>query len=382
MIRWPDGAELRAYALWLFENRMDDQAIDEQTRENKLDPAHLPLADVLAGATVAANGDLCVSWHGYPNSLFHSGWLRHIYEGHHGHTAYLPAVQTWTVATMPQLPTFDGPAVLADDDALRVWLTTLVELGVARLTGLSNETETVANLGQRIGALRDTNFGTTWSVSVDLTPTSVANKALPLAAHADLPTRETPPGYQLLHCQVNDCRGGLSHMTDGYAVAQHLHEHEPHHYEVLSRAKWIFFNRSKDHDHRWSGPIIDHGGPNTPVTFRAFHPVRAFPDMCEADLPLAYSAMRRFSQLAGSDEFQLRSVFSSGEVVAFDNRRILHGRGAFSETTGKRILRGAYVDHDEVYSRLRVLMRRRQNPSPRPATNATRHPRVNLRTKI
>ncbi|MCQ3814675.1 MAG: gamma-butyrobetaine,2-oxoglutarate dioxygenase, partial [Acidimicrobiia bacterium] len=166
MIRWPDGAELRAYSLWLFENRMDDQAIDEQTRENKLDPAHLPRADVLAGATVAANGDLCVSWHGYPNSLFHSGWLRHIYEGHHGQTAYLPAVQTWTVATMPQLPTFDGPAVLTDDDALRVWLTTLVELGVARLTGLSNETETVANLGQRIGALRDTNFGTTWSVSV------------------------------------------------------------------------------------------------------------------------------------------------------------------------------------------------------------------------
>lgn len=71
-------------------------------------------------------------------------------------------------------------------------------------------------------------------------------------------------------------------------------------------------------------------------------------------------ALRRLSQLARSDEYQLRSVFSPGELVAFDNRRILHGRGPFSEATGRRVLRGAYVDHDEVYSRLRVLTRRHE----------------------
>lgn len=360
VIRWPDGAEMRAYVLWLFENRMAGESIDEQTRENKLDPADLPSPDVLKGVAVASSGDLAVSWYGYPTALYHSGWLRHVHEGRHTHNAHLPPVKTWTAATLPELPTFDGPSVLHDDDSLRDWLTTMVELGIARLVGLGSQEEVVAAVGLRIGALRDTNFGTTWAVTADLDPGSVANTALPLAPHADLPTRETPPGYQLLHCRVNECTGGLSHMTDGYAVAQHLRDAEPETYEILCRAKWIFFNRSPEHDHRWSGPLIDHGGPGSPVTFRTFHPVRAFPDMAEDDIPRAYEALRRFSELARSDEYQLRSVFSPGDLVAFDNRRILHGRGPFSENTGRRVLRGAYVDHDEVYSRLRVLMRRRE----------------------
>ena len=372
VIRWPDGAEMRAYSLWVFENRMGDESIDEQTRENKLDPADLPAPDVLQGVAVVRNGDLEVAWNGHPPALYHSGWLRHVHEGRHAHNAYLPSIRTWTVATLPELPTFDGPSVLQDDEALREWLRALVESGIARLVGLGSEDEVVAEAGLRIGALRDTNFGTTWAVTADLAPGSVANTALPLAPHADLPTRETPPGYQLLHCQVNECTGGLSHMTDGYAVARHLRDNEPETYETLCRAKWIFFNRSPEHDHRWSGPLIDHGGPGSPLTFRAFHPVRAFPDMAESDIPLAYAALRRFSELARSDEYQLRSVFSPGELVAFDNRRILHGRGPFSETTGRRVLRGAYVDHDEVYSRLRVLMRRREAagmsavPEPKP----------------
>lgn len=360
VIRWPDGAEMRAYSLWLFENRMGDEAIDEQTRENKLDPADLPLPGALKEVSVAQNGDLEVIWNGYPTSLHHSGWLRHVHEGNHTDTAQIPEVQTWTVSTLPELPTFSGPLVLQDDEALREWLTTLVELGIARLEGLGTGEDVVADVGLRIGALRDTNFGTTWSVSADLDPGSVANTALPLAPHADLPTRETPPGYQLLHCQVNECTGGLSHMTDGYAVASHLRDNEREIYQILSRAKWLFSNRSPEHDHRWSGPIIDHGAPGTPLTFRTFHPVRGFPDMPEEELPLAYEALRRFSRLVRSDEYQLRSVFVPGELVAFDNRRILHGRGPFSETTGRRLLRGAYVDHDEIYSRLRVLMRRHQ----------------------
>ena len=277
VIRWPDGAEMRAYALWLFENRMGDEAIDEQTREYKLDPADLPSPDTLKGVAVADNGDLELTWKGCPTSLHHSGWLRHVHEGCHAHSAHIPEARIWTVATLPELPTFDGPLVLEDDDAFTEWLTTLVESGVARLVGLGSGEDVVAEVGLRVGALRDTNFGTTWPVTADADPGSVANTALPLAPHSDLPTRETPPGYQLLHCRVNECTGGLSHMTDGYAVARHLQEHEPEFYEVLCRADWIFFNRSPEHDHRWSGPLIDHGGASQPVDVSDVPPGEGLP---------------------------------------------------------------------------------------------------------
>ena len=248
--------------------------------------------------------------------------------------------------------------MLADDQALHEWLTALVRHGIARLEALPTDAEVLPAVGRRIGALRDTNFGVTWPVSVDLAPVSTANTPLPLPAHTDLPTRETPPGFQLLHCLVNTCAGGLSHMTDGYAVAAHLEETEPEVYDALTSLRWVFFNRSPEHDHRWAGPIIDEGAPGQPLTLRAFHPVRAFPDMDPADVPRAYAALRRFGEVARDDSFQMRYAFRPGDLVGFDNRRILHGRGPIDTEGGVRELHGTYIDHDEVHSRLRVLSRR------------------------
>ncbi len=358
VIRWADGAELRAYALWLWENRMADQGIDERTREGKLDPAGLPDAAVLRGARISS-GHLVVEWHEASSSEFDSGWLRHVADGHESARSAIPPSEHWTAADLSELPTRPGPPVLdGDEAAVAEWLRLLCRFGVARLEGLPVDESVVGEIGRRIGALRDTNFGVTWPVSVDLAPTSTANTSLPLAPHSDLPTRETPPGHQLLHCLINTCQGGLSTLADGYAVADHFREHEPEHYDALATLRWTFFNRSPDHDHRWSGPIIDEGAPGSPLTLRAFHPVRGFPDMAATDVPRAYAALRRFSAVAGSTEFELRSAFRPGDLVAFDNRRILHGRTAIDMMGGTRVLHGAYIDHDEIHSRLRVLTRR------------------------
>lgn len=48
----------------------------------------------------------------------------------------------------------------------------------------------------------------------------------------------------------------------------------------------------------------------------------------------------------------------SGEMVVFDNRRVLHGREAFNPATGYRHLHGCYVDRGEWDSRIRVLARK------------------------
>lgn len=48
---------------------------------------------------------------------------------------------------------------------------------------------------------------------------------------------------------------------------------------------------------------------------------------------------------------------AGGEMVVFDNRRVLHGREAFDPSTGFRHLHGCYVDRGEWDSRLRVLDR-------------------------
>ncbi len=358
VIRWPDGLELRAYVLWLWENRCDGGAIDPRTRECTLDPAALPDPSVLRSAEVA-HGELRITWGPVEPTEFDSGWLRYVAEGRHRPDAAVPAPETWTAAEMPAPPTLAGGAVAdGDPDALSEWLTLLCRWGIARLEGLGTDEHVLEAILRRIGAVRDTNFGPTWAVSVDPSPVSNANTSLPLAPHTDLPTRETPPGFQFLHCRENGSRGGSSTMADGYAVAEHLRTTDPDAYDALTTLRWTFDNRSPDHDHRWSGPVIDHGAPGQPLTLRAFHPVRGFPDMDPADVPRAYAALRRFGRLAASREFQLSYALRPGDLIAFDNRRILHGRTAIEPGGGPRVLHGAYLDHDEVHSRLRVLMRR------------------------
>ena len=103
--------------------------------------------------------------------------------------------------------------------------------------------------------------------------------------------------------------------------------------------------------------MIDHGVEGAPLTLRAFYPVRGFPDMAPEDMPRAYDAMAVFSQLAADSRFQISYPFAPGDMVGFDNRRILHGRDAF-ESGGARHLRGVYIDHDEIRSATRVANRR------------------------
>ena len=60
------------------------------------------------------------------------------------------------------------------------------------------------------------------------------------------------------------------------------------------------------------------------------------------------------------DDLTIRVSLAPGDVLAFDNRRILHGRDGYTEGTGQRFLRGCYGERDELHSRIRILRRHRR----------------------
>lgn len=370
--RWADGTELAAHAWWLRENVVAEGAVDPVTREGTLDPATFAADLSLCRVAVGEDGALELDWSDGFGGRIHPGWLRHVADGQHQVNAWLPELEPWTGADLAEPPTFDGTRVLVDDGVLLEWLEALVRLGIGRLENLPAEEGTVLAVADRIGVQRSTNFGLDFPVKAEILANdenSTANTTLRLGPHTDLPTREVPPGFQLLHCIENTVAGGWSRMTDGAAVARHLVTHEPETYEALTSLRWIFFNRSREHDHRWSGPLLDGGRDGTPLTIRAFYPVRAFPDMDERDVPRAYRAAKRFNELCADERFQIGYPFRPGDLVGFDNRRVLHGRDAFDAGGGRRYLRGCYLDRDEVLSRLRVLRRRAQeSSSPRSTT--------------
>ena len=83
--------------------------------------------------------------------------------------------------------------------------------------------------------------------------------------------------------------------------------------------------------------------------------------MCIRDRPDnevagAYAALRLFHQLADDARFELTFRLGHGDIMCFDNSRILHGRKAFSGS-GKRHLQGIYIDRDEIQSTARAVNR-------------------------
>ncbi|MDH3294150.1 MAG: TauD/TfdA family dioxygenase [Acidimicrobiia bacterium] len=408
-LAWADGTTLRAYGWWLRESVVAVGATDPTTREGTVDPADF--ADHLRVTTAAIDteGALTLAFSDGFSGIIHPGWLHHVALGHNQPESGLPTMTVWTPETLPSPPTFDGADLLSGDtNQLTAFVRAMVEYGLARLANVPavvgdgtnqagpEQTEGLAAITDLIGVRRRTNFGELWNVKAEITgnfENTTANTGFRLGPHTDLPTRETPPGFQFLHCVANSVPGGWSTMADGAALVAHLEAEEPETYEALTTLNWVFFNRSREHDHRWRGPMIDRGGPESPLTLRAFYPLRAFPDMDPDDVPRAYRAAKRFHQLAGDPRFQIRYPFAAGDLVGFDNRRILHGRDAFDPGAGFRHLRGTYIDHDEVYSRLRVLTRQQAaaatwaeastpTSDPTPAPLLTPLPPSNLPTEV
>jgi len=355
-LEWSDGLSLDCFSLWLYENTL---AIDSVTRESTIDPGSLPAPDVLVGASIDG-GALRLDWSDGQISTAHPGWLRFVAECRHLPDAVAELV-TWD-ASIGEPPTFDGVDVLHDDEALEAWVAALASHGLARLRGTATDREEMERIGRRIGPIRGSNFGDVFTVEAIFDQAdSLANTGSNLGQHSDLPTRETPPGYQFLHCVENTVAGGASRMTDGLAVVERLRTDHAEHYEALTTLEWVFANRAKDGDHRWVGPIIDHGTARSPLTLRAFYPVRLAPHMAAADVPGGYEALRVFSTVAHDPDLMLSNRLEPGDLVGFDNRRVLHGRDAFDPGAGRRVLRGCYLDRDDVLSRLRVLQRNRRH---------------------
>lgn len=68
-----------------------------------------------------------------------------------------------------------------------------------------------------------------------------------------------------------------------------------------------------------------------------------------------YAAIKVFINMLYEESVQFKT--EPGDILAFSNIRILHGRTGYVDTEGNvRHLVGAFIDWDEIYSRLRVTL--------------------------
>jgi gamma-butyrobetaine dioxygenase len=208
-----------------------------------------------------------------------------------------------------------------------------------------------------VGRVAETNYGRVFDVRAVARPDNLAYSDAGLGLHTDNPYREPVPGFQALHALVTSPDGGDSLFADGFAIAEHLREADPAAFDVLSGTAVPFHYRSADAELYAQRPLIQLSctGAVSAVHYnsRSIAPLTFAPALMDA----YYAAYRRFALLLRDTAFQAVTRLRDGELVVFDNHRILHGRTGFAATRQPRHLRGCYLTRDSVFATLALLRR-------------------------
>lgn len=358
MVSWKDGTSAHFNTFMLRENSVTDGGVDPVTRERVFDISLVSESLAVQSASIDETGSLVVTFSPDGARLrYHPGWLLSVANRQWLPNTYVPAPISWNAADMREPVSFDGPTVLSDDAALSEWLVATQAYGLSRLRGLGSDAGVVEQVAGKVGVIRSSNFGFLFDVESKPDPDSTAYTSGALVGHTDLPTREVPPGFQVLHCRQNTCVDGHSTMADGFRITEDLKADDPDAYEALATIPWVFGNRHRGSDYRYTRPVLELMPDGRFSRVHMFTGVRMYPDADGKDVERAYRSLRIFMRLVADERYICRYPFAPGDLVIFDNNRVLHGRDSFDPSAGVRQLRGCYLDRDEILSRLRVLAR-------------------------
>jgi gamma-butyrobetaine dioxygenase len=345
-----DGSTQRIHPLWLRERASDSRSCDALTGQRLYDPSDLD-PDVRlerVGETRTGTWELAFA-DGARTTLTTAQILAEI----PGNDASLPARTAWTSA-LPDLPRVAWRAEPSPDQLRRI-TQTFLSLGFVIFSDVPRESAAVLDVARRFGSLRDTNFGLMFDVRSQPGATDLAYTSLALDPHTDNPYRDPVPGIQLLHCLANETTGGLSTLVDGHAVVEHLREVDREALRILATTPVRFRYRDATTDLVHHAPLIELDGQGRLATIRFSPRLDFVPLLSPQALTAFYAARRVLDRLLRSEHFEIRFLLQGGDLVMFDNRRLLHGRTAFDPQQGIRHLQGCYIDMDGVHSMHRVL---------------------------
>jgi alpha-ketoglutarate-dependent taurine dioxygenase len=264
-------------------------------------------------------------------------------------------------------PWIDYNDWMTNDDGFRDALNKLSLYGLLFVNNIPDSREMVSNIATRMGPLRNTFYGSTWDVRNDPKAKNVAYTNLNLGFHMDLLYVHNPPGFQLLHCLKNSCKGGESLFVDAFGAARDLDRRS---WKTLSSHKVPYHYDHKENYYRTTRPVLEVPDNATSPDDRTLTHVNYSPPFqgpyhinpsespeWSEKMKEYLSAIREFEKRIEDPERIFELKLESGQCVIFENRRVLHARRAFDTTSGERWLAGAYVDEDAVHSKMFTLRR-------------------------
>ena len=240
---------------------------------------------------------------------------------------------------------------LKDRKGIQKLLNNLLKFGFCVLNLCPAEMESVEYITNKIGYVRNSIFGGLWSFESNSNMADSAYTQEELRPHTDGTYNHDAPGLQLLLCCEYDAKGGESIMVDGLKLAEIIKKTDKESYSSLTTVEvpgayigdGVYLEAKR--------PIfkINHEKEITQVSFNNYD--RSIFRLPNDETNKFYKANRTFDKLANNRDLQWRQILKPGQLLIFDNWRILHGRGEFK---GTRKMSGCYINREDFESSCRM----------------------------
>ncbi|XP_067681467.1 gamma-butyrobetaine dioxygenase-like [Haliotis asinina] len=361
-IQWNNGTKSRYHSLWLRQS-CHCPSCRHSSNLPSVNFNDVDVAAVIVRAETEGDKVLKVTWSDdpYHTGVFPPPFLkRYSYSDRDREERNEDMKMVFNTNPKPSIPEVAYSDVMKTELGLYNWLKILNEVGICLVKDVPTRALEVKKVAERIAPVHATVYGETFDVTDKPNPLNVAYSEQRLQLHMDQTPYESPPGIQFLHCFRFDkeVKGGNSFFVDIFHVAETLRTTHPEEFRSLVRIPATFDNTFYTRDVRfhmvYQRPHIalNHDGKIVGVTW---HPSMIGPLMTkEEDVEEYYRAYKCMATMVNTFPYQYNCRLEEGDLITFNNRRILHGRHHYDAKSGDRHLQGCYVQIDEFKSQVQV----------------------------
>ena len=345
-----DGGAASFDYFWLRDNARDPISFDSRSHQRELFTADVDPDIRPRDARLSDSGDsLVLTWPDLEGeACYEAKFLADFATS--ADPMRMPTPQPWNAAGLDPEAVRLSYQDFSADGGVALLLQRLLAHGFAVLTDTPRHLDSVTGVAESIGYVRQTIFGGLFEFEANEDMADSAYTPKELRPHTDGTYSHDAPGVQLLLCVDYDAEGGESIMVDGAAIAAELETRQPEIYNDLTRIGVTGVYKGDGVVLRARRPILrlDDTGSLAQVSFNNYD--RDTVRLNDAEMRSLYAGIRAFDGLANDPTFQWRYTLAPGDMLVFDNWRVLHGRGAFR---GKRKMAGAYINREDFESSVR-----------------------------